>query len=389
MKVAVSSLAEGQVWTAPLLFNDNSIFLPAGVSLRKKDLSRLAVLELEELNTKGRLKTDDDDIDDDELENQEAGEGEGFAIRLSSAQVIQVIKEIVRQTNEIFAIIDKNSGPGGNPYSGAALRKLWSSTTSIINIAKRNKAGVLESAISLFSEEDSLAKSAVVTAIFSILIANQLKLDKQKTTEITAAAILHDIGMLRLPKSIVEKKAALSPAELKLIQGHPTLSFKIIHKELLYPKIVADIALQHHERWDGSGYPYGLSGEDILKEAQIISVADTFDAMLTEKPYRNSLAAYNAMKILVSENQTHFSPEILKAFVNIMGIYPIGSGVLLSDGRLAKVTRYNSSAPLRPTIQIISVDGVKPQENGEKIDLLKDKKLFITQAVNIKNLMKK
>jgi len=398
MKVPVAALAEGQVWTSPLFFDNKFMFLPAGLPLRKRDIERLAALGLRELITAGKLKTEGDSGEgtedsgsaEDAESNGEnipgytgiAGRIADFTGRLHNEQVI---KEITGQISGIFKIIRKG-GFDADMESNPALRKIRRTADSIINIVKNNRADAPECVLCL-PDEDKPAKSAVRTAVYSILIAGELNMDSQATAGITAAALLHDTGMLRLPESIVNKGGPLAPEEMKIIQSHPVLSFKIIRKELRCPKNIAAIALRHHERWDGGGYPSGLGGEAIPKEAQIICVAGAFDAMVSERPYRAAITPYNAMKILVSENQTRFAPDILNTFVNIMGIYPAGSGVVLNDGRVAKVIRYNRSAPLRPAVQIISENGSGKTEHGERIDLLKEKNLFISQAAGIKGYL--
>jgi HD-GYP domain-containing protein (c-di-GMP phosphodiesterase class II) len=137
------------------------------------------------------------------------------------------------------------------------------------------------------------------------------------------------------------------------MRAHPLLSYRIITKELQYPDDVGLVGLQHHERWDGGGYPRKSSGVDIDILARIVSVADAFEAMVSQKPYRNSMIGYAAMKNLLSDNARRFDPEVLKAFIRSMGIYPIGSLVLLNNAAIARVLETHADAPLRPKIKII------------------------------------
>jgi HD-GYP domain-containing protein (c-di-GMP phosphodiesterase class II) len=175
------------------------------------------------------------------------------------------------------------------------------------------------------------------------------------------------------------------------MQAHPLYTYKIITKELLYPEDVGLVALQHHERWDGEGYPRRISGSDIDIGARIVSVADAFEAMVSEKPYRNSMMGYQAMKNLLSDNSRRFDPDILKAFIKTMGIYPIGSIILLNNGVIARVTEVQGDAPLRPKIRILIDEFGKmfKQDEGELIDLLTEKSLFIARALDPKEISKK
>jgi HD-GYP domain-containing protein (c-di-GMP phosphodiesterase class II) len=236
-----------------------------------------------------------------------------------------------------------------------------------------------------------MAKSSVNTAILSALIATELKLPNHKVMQIVTGALLHDVGMLRLPKEIVDKKGGLSASELQRIQAHPLYTYKIVNKELLYPEDVGVVVLQHHERWDGEGYPRRISGTGIDMGARVVSVADAFEAMVSQKPYRNSMMGYQAMKNLLSDNSRRFDPDVLKAFIQTMGIYPIGSIILLNNGSLARVVEVQGTAPLRPKIRILidEFGKVFKQDEGDIIDLLTEKSLFIARAVDPKEVAKK
>jgi HD-GYP domain-containing protein (c-di-GMP phosphodiesterase class II) len=218
-----------------------------------------------------------------------------------------------------------------------------------------------------------------------------MKLPNHKVLQITTGALLHDAGMLRLPKDILEKQGDLSEAEKQRMQAHPLYTYKIICKEFLYPEDIGLVALQHHERWNGEGYPRRVAGTDIDIGARIVSVSDAFEEMFSEKPYRNSMMGYQAMKNLLSDNSRRFDPDVLKAFIRIMGIYPIGSIILLNNGSIARVVEVHKDTPLRPSIRILidEFGKVYKQDEGDLIDLLTEKSLFIARALDPKELNKK
>jgi len=159
-------------------------------------------------------------------------------------------------------------------------------------------------------------------------------------------------------------------------------------KEFSYPDEVGDIVLQHHERWDGDGYPYRTAGANVEIGARIVSIADAFEAMVTPKSYRPSIVGYQAMKNLLADNSRRFDPDILKAFILTMGIYPIGSIIRLNNGVVARISEVRASAPLRPKIQIL-LDEYKNTHKSEEnlfIDLLLEKNLFIAKAMEPKEI---
>ncbi|HYW83169.1 MAG TPA: HD domain-containing phosphohydrolase, partial [Spirochaetia bacterium] len=142
----------------------------------------------------------------------------------------------------------------------------------------------------------------------------------------------------------------------------------------------------HHERWDGQGYPRKLKGEDINLAARIVAVADSYIAMINNRPHRNSMIGYSAMKNVLSDNGRHFDPKILKVFLESMGIYPIGSIVQLNNSAIGRVVQTHSEAPLRPTVELIIDEYGNKLGEREVIDLLAKKGTFIVKAVDAKAL---
>ena len=164
---------------------------------------------------------------------------------------------------------------------------------------------------------------------------------------------------------------------------------QIVTKRLGYAEEVGMIVCQHHERWDGKGYPKRLSGSNIMLPSRIISVVDAFEAMMQERPYRDPMNGYTAMRQILNDNSRKFDSDIIKVFIKAMGIYPIGSLVILNDGSIAKVVKVNKEAHLRPVLKIIiDKNGKKLKSNVGKIDLLKEKNLFIARAIDPSEITK-
>jgi len=136
----------------------------------------------------------------------------------------------------------------------------------------------------------------------------------------------------------------------------------------------------HHERWDGSGYPDGLKGKDIPLIARILAVADTFDAMTSDRSYKQAVSAKAAFNFVMSANETHFDPEVCKVLLSGMGIYPPGSVVELSDGTIGTVAASTEGNLLQPKIMVKEPDGTT-----RIIELHKEvhRKLFIKRALDV------
>ena len=153
-------------------------------------------------------------------------------------------------------------------------------------------------------------------AMLSTVLAEKLKVGQNLIQEITLAAMLHDIGKIRLPKQVLEKTAP-SPSEAKLIQLHPRLGYKIILDELNLSENIAKVALQHHERGDGSGYPYGISGNKIDYESHIVMVCNIYDDLTSGKGLVKVRNSKEAIKILLEIGSKWFRTDVLYTFVHM------------------------------------------------------------------------
>ncbi len=157
--------------------------------------------------------------------------------------------------------------------------------------------------------------------------------------------LLHDIGKMSIPSEILNKPAALDEEEWALIRTHPDAGAELLSAESISP-VVRNVVRQHHERWDGSGYPAGLVGRQISEFARITAVADVYDAMTSNRPYKTAMKPCEAVQVIGDGNGTAFDPDVVTAFRRIVFPYPVGTDVTLPDGRAGVVAR---STPPSPT----------------------------------------
>ncbi len=154
-------------------------------------------------------------------------------------------------------------------------------------------------------------------AKYSQLIAEQMGLTYQKIRSIYTGSMLHDIGKIGIPDSILNKPGKLTDSEYSIIKKHPRIGYDILH-DLKEMKPILPIILMHHERIDGTGYPLGCSGDLIPLEVRIVAVADSFDAMLSIRPYRDRLSMDYAIKELMNHAGTQFDRDVVNAFIKII-----------------------------------------------------------------------
>lgn len=154
-----------------------------------------------------------------------------------------------------------------------------------------------------------------VTAI-SLELGRVLGLSKEDLVYIQFGTLLHDIGKLGIPDAIIRKPGKLTTEEYKVVQMHPIYADHWIPKTLEYQPARV-IPLSHHERWDGTGYPYQLKGDEIPLLARVVAVADVWDAITSKRPYRNAMSNSQAIRLIKSESGSHFDPEVVDAFLKL------------------------------------------------------------------------
>ena len=153
-------------------------------------------------------------------------------------------------------------------------------------------------------------------AILACAIAREMGLSEQQIEGLRITALIHDIGKIYVPAEILSKPGALTLTEQRLIQTHPQMGHDVLRR-VDFPWPVARIVLQHHERWDGSGFPRGLAGEEILLEARILGVADVVEAMSSHRPYRAARGIPEALKIVSENSGILFDPQVVKACLTV------------------------------------------------------------------------
>lgn len=182
-------------------------------------------------------------------------------------------------------------------------------------IISKQKAELRESPSKLLGLYDNYTKLHVQNvALLSEKIAINLSLTNIEIKNAYLTGLLHDIGKIMLPLRILNKKTTLTKAEFSLIQNHSAWGHQIL-KEILGFKKIATYVLYHHEKWDGSGYPKGLKAQEIPLISQIVALADAWDAMCSDRPYRKAMSQSKALSIIKSNKTTQFSPKIVKIFL--------------------------------------------------------------------------
>lgn len=210
--------------------------------------------------------------------------------------------------------------------------------------------------------DEYLYQHSLQVAIYSLTIAKELGYPEEELRVIGIGGLLHDVGKLVIPQEILKKPGKLTTEEFNLVKQHTRYGFDILRNLHSISLLVAHCAFQHHERLDGSGYPRGLKSNEIHPYAKIIAVADVFDAMTSDRVYKEKMLPHQSIDIICRARGTLFDADVVDAFKRSVVHYPNGSVVLLSDGRRGVVARQNIENSTKPYIRIFEENNqlIKP-----------------------------
>ena len=197
-------------------------------------------------------------------------------------------------------------------------------------------------------------------AITAVTLGIGLGYNYYRLKNLAVGSLLHDIGKQLVPIDIITKKGRLTDAEMAVVREHPTYGYNMLTKEINAFSSTREIVHQHHENWDGSGYPRGLKGDDIYELAMLTHVCDVFDALISKRSYKEAFSYHTAIEILKDGSDTMFRPEMVEAFFKYVPVYHKGSQVKLTNGEEALVYKNNRGDMLEPIIKL---------RNGTLLDL--------------------
>lgn len=189
--------------------------------------------------------------------------------------------------------------------------------------------------------------------VLSVILGMAAGLDKKALLDLGMAALLHDLGKVFIPKEILNKVGPLSDDEFATMKEHPIKGYEHVKRVLSMSTRTYVGILQHHEKFDGGGYPDGKAGEEIALFGRIIAIADVYDALVSDRPYRKALLPSEAMEYLMGGGGGQFDYNLIKIFAQKIAPYPVGSYVYLSDGKEGLVVENYMECCLRPKIKVV------------------------------------
>lgn len=238
----------------------------------------------------------------------------------------------------------------------------------ISNSVSRNP-GALISLARLKTADDYTYMHSVAVCALMVALSKQLDLDEAETRAAGIAGLLHDLGKALMPMDVLNKPGKLTDAEFAIIKGHPVEGHRLLLGGSNVDPVALDVCLYHHEKTDGSGYPKGLKDEQISRFAKMGAVCDVYDAITSNRPYKAGWDPAESLRKMAEWTTGHFDPNVFQAFVKSLGIYPIGSLVRLSSGRLGLVVEQSAKSLLSPHVKVFFSTKSNARIVPEMIDL--------------------
>lgn len=242
-----------------------------------------------------------------------------------------------------------------------------------------------------FNKEDFYYVRSLNVAIISLIIGKGMKLSDGILKKLGLGAILYDIGLVKVPEKILNKQYKHTPEEYAEIKKHTVYGYKLMKSNFRFEEEMAAIALEHHEYFNGKGYPRGISGNEIHLYAKIVAIAHEAEKVMknnrilsdeknlsADKKNVEKKLLFDSVKLIMQGANNKYDPTVSKVFIGIFNVYPVGSVIILNDKRKALVFATNNNFPIRPIIKIMSDENGNFTENGEVINLVENNQIFIS-----------
>jgi HD-GYP domain-containing protein (c-di-GMP phosphodiesterase class II) len=240
-------------------------------------------------------------------------------------------------------------------------------------------AGTVASAFDSEDIANTNLLHALNVATLSMIVAQQFDIDQDALQLIGMAGLLLDVGEQRIPRHILQNRARRSEVENVKYQLHPYLGVEMLRRFPGFPEEVLDVVRSHHERLDGSGYPEKLKGDQISLPTRIVSAVDHYDALVNSFHPEDALSPAEAVATMYKHQQRLFSPEVLIAMIQTLGVFPPGTVVTLTDGSFGQVLNINFKHRLKPLVLLC--DQAAPADQPHTVDLQTESELSILRAI--------
>ena len=266
---------------------------------------------------------------------------------VSTAAELERAAKICHQSKQAVISMFQEARMGKAVDVGGAQKMVEEITDSV----SRNP-GALISLARLKTVDDYTYMHSVAVCAMMVALSKQLGQDAEQTRAAGLAGLMHDLGKALMPMEVLNKPGKLTDAEFSIIKTHPAEGHRLLLTGQNVGEVVLDVCLHHHEKTDGSGYPKGLKDSDISVFAKMGAVCDVYDAITSNRPYKVGWDPAESLRKMAEWSNGHFDGKIFQAFVKSLGIYPIGSLVRLTSGRLGVVIDQTGKSLTMPVVKV-------------------------------------
>lgn len=349
--ISIDNLIEGMIVAKPVFRGNGSILLNEGMEIKSNYIDKLKEIGIEKIYIR-EITTPFINIDD--------------VIRDKTKQ------ECLFAVNSTFETISLSTE--------LDIDKIKGIVSSMVNDLIQHK-DILVNLATIRAVDDYTFGHSLNVGVLSMITGISLGYTKNELLDLGTGAILHDIGKTMVNNGILNKDDKLSEEEFNEIKKHTTYGYELLSKNLNIKDDISNIILYHHERFDGKGYPHGLKGKDIHEYARIASVSDVYDALTSNRVYKQRIESHQAIEYLISMGGHQFDYDIVKMFIQNISIYPVGKGVLLSTGDKGYVVSTSKAFPTRPIVKILYNSNNRKLSKPYDIDLTRSNSITIIDTI--------
>ncbi|MBU0935155.1 MAG: HD-GYP domain-containing protein [Spirochaetes bacterium] len=351
-KIPTKDLKPDCYFSKPVFIDEAYIILTPETPVSRSLINRLFEWEMRELYTDGEM-VEAESIEEMTSSDEDAEGEEGKPqVTASSSDTENMVK--IKTFYEQFRDYVEKVYTRYVTKNEISVAELSDKVKMLCDVILENRRFVLRVISSVAVTNNYLVDHSSRSTVLSIVLGGQLRLPPHRLIELGVSAVVHEIGMVRLPPQLYMAGRQLAPQERKAITAHPILGYNIL-KEKKFPLAVSLAALEHHERMNGTGYPRAISADKISLYARIIAVACSYDAVTGSRPYRAAREGYMGMVDILKNEGKQYDELVIKALVYSLSIYPIGSYVQLTNGKIAQVTDVNPDNPRYPIVTLVGV----------------------------------
>lgn len=224
----------------------------------------------------------------------------------------------------------------------------------------------------LKNKDEYTSEHSLRVCILALTFGRHLELSEPELNILGLGALLHDIGKMKIPLEILNKPGRLTTEEFDLMKSHVPRGVEILESTPGIPAAAIEVARSHHERYDGSGYAFGLKGQQISLFGQIGAIVDSYDAITSDRSYHKGMSAHDALRKMYEWRRKDFHEQLVEQYIQCMGIYPIGSVVEMNTGSVGVVVSVNRMWRLRPRVALVLDAGKRPYQSPHFIDLVNE-----------------